>query len=167
MGRADDSTYQVKAGGAVLRPKIALICIFLIFVWFGIGCKQKNENRYIHARNTAYCADGLWQLSEPPKRVMLEIRYKVVTATAYTTGKESCGRWADGRTCYNRPAIPGRTMATDPRVLPHHRWYFIQGMGWRRAEDRGSAIRESRIDILMRNVREARRFGRKKVIVTW
>ena len=144
-----------------------VILAFLVFMMFGMGCNQKTQNRGILVSERGYSVDGLWQLSGPPERITLEIRYKIVTATAYTTGKESCGRWADGRTCYNTPAIPGRTIATDEKVLPHHQWYFIQGLGWRRAEDRGGAIKGNHIDVLVRTVREAQRFGRKKLVVVY
>ena len=101
------------------------------------------------------------------QRVRLTIRYHVVETTGYTTGPESCGRWADGRTCHNKPARPGVTLATDENYLPHGCWYHIQGLGFRRAEDRGSAIKGWKADILFRTLKQARHWGRKKVLVTW
>ena len=125
--------------------------LLLIFIALLFGCHD----------------NGAATTRRPRQRIMLTIHYHVVTATAYTTGRRCCGKWADGKTCHNIPAKVGRTIATDERFLPHHRWYFIQGIGWRRAEDRGGKIKGWHVDILVKNIKTARRFGVQRRVITW
>jgi 3D (Asp-Asp-Asp) domain-containing protein len=88
------------------------------------------------------------------------------TLTAYTAGPESTGKTpshpAYGITSSGTKAKEGRTIAVDPKVIPIGSVVYIEGIGIRTAEDTGSAIKGSRIDIFMNDVNEARKFGVKK-----
>jgi len=88
------------------------------------------------------------------------------TLTAYTAGKESTGKTPShpeyGITYSGSRAEEGRTIAVDPKVIPLGSTVFIEGIGLRKAEDTGSAIRGAKIDVFMNDVREARNFGVKK-----
>lgn len=88
------------------------------------------------------------------------------TLTAYTAGVESTGKSpshpAYGITSSGSKAEEGRTIAVDPSIIPIGTTVFIDGIGIRTAEDTGSAIRGSRIDVFIEDVREARQFGVKK-----
>jgi 3D (Asp-Asp-Asp) domain-containing protein len=56
----------------------------------------------------------------------------------------------------------GRTIAVDPNVIPLGWWVYIEGIGFRRAEDKGSAIKGKKIDIYYDSEAKAERFGKKK-----
>lgn len=88
------------------------------------------------------------------------------TLTAYTAGVESTGKKPShpdyGITYSGSKAEEGRTIAVDPSVIPMGSTVFIDGIGVRKAEDIGSAIRGTRIDLFMDNVKQARDFGVKK-----
>lgn len=88
------------------------------------------------------------------------------TLTAYTAGVESTGKKAShpeyGITYSGLKAKEGRTIAVDPNVIPLGSTVFIEGIGIRKAEDIGSAIRGSRIDVFMNDLGQAREFGVKK-----
>lgn len=88
------------------------------------------------------------------------------TLTAYTAGKESTGKSpshpAYGITRSGSKAEEGRTVAVDPSIIPLGSTVLIEGIGIRKAEDTGSAIRGARIDVYMNNLNEAVEFGVKK-----
>jgi 3D (Asp-Asp-Asp) domain-containing protein len=88
------------------------------------------------------------------------------TLTAYTAGFESTGKKAShpmyGITFSGLKAKEGRTIAVDPAVIPLGSTVFIDGIGIRKAEDIGSAIRGSRIDVFMNDLSQAQEFGVKK-----
>ncbi|MDF2926664.1 MAG: hypothetical protein K0R57_5578 [Paenibacillaceae bacterium] len=87
------------------------------------------------------------------------------TLTAYTAGVESTGKTPShpqyGITYSGVRAEEGRTVAVDPKVIPLGSIVYIEGVGIRKAEDTGSAIKGSKIDVYMEDVSEARTFGRK------
>ena len=88
------------------------------------------------------------------------------TLTAYTAGKESTGKTPShpqyGITYSGVRAEEGRTVAVDPKVIPLGSIVYIEGVGIRKAEDTGSAIKGSKIDVFMEDVGEARTFGVKR-----
>jgi len=91
---------------------------------------------------------------------------KNVTLTAYSAGYESTGKTEDhplyGITASGTKVQEGRTIAVDPDVIPLGWWVYIEGIGFRRAEDKGSAIKGKKIDIYYDSETKAERFGKKK-----
>jgi uncharacterized protein YabE (DUF348 family)/3D (Asp-Asp-Asp) domain-containing protein len=91
---------------------------------------------------------------------------KNVTLTAYSAGFESTGKTEDhpqyGITASGTRVKEGRTIAVDPNVIPLGWWVYIEGIGFRRAEDKGSAIKGKKIDIYYDSEAKAERFGKKK-----
>lgn len=88
------------------------------------------------------------------------------TLTAYTAGPESTGKQkshpAYGITASGEPAIDGLTIAVDPDVIPIGSRVYIEGVGYRIAQDVGSAIQGKRIDIFINDLSKAKQFGVKK-----
>jgi 3D (Asp-Asp-Asp) domain-containing protein len=93
-------------------------------------------------------------------------RVMTSTLTAYTAGVESTGKTPShpqyGITFSGKQASEGRTIAVDPKVIPLGSTVYIEGIGVRKAEDTGSAIKGTRIDVFINDVRLARQFGVKK-----
>lgn len=87
-----------------------------------------------------------------------------VTLTAYTPagGGKSPKSPGYGRTATGQKATEGRTIAVDPGVIPLGWWVYIEGIGYRRAEDTGGAVRGSKIDVFFNSYAEAISFGRKR-----
>lgn len=92
---------------------------------------------------------------------------EVTAYDAWSSQSINVKKWQDGKTALNRPAIPGRTIAVDPRIIPFDSLVFIPKFGWRVAEDVGGAIKGYKIDILMDTKGAAMRFGRKKMHILW
>lgn len=91
---------------------------------------------------------------------------KNVTLTAYTAGVASTGKDEShpgyGITASGAKVKEGRTIAVDPDVIPIGWWVYIEGIGFRRAEDTGSAINGNKIDVYFDSTSYANKFGRKK-----
>lgn len=88
-------------------------------------------------------------------------------ATAYTL---ECGN-GDGYTATMTIPQPEHTIAVDPSVIPLGSRVWIEGLGWRTAEDTGGAIKGNIVDIYKGAGPEARelamRFGRQQAKVVY
>ncbi|MDR0270124.1 ubiquitin-like domain-containing protein [Paenibacillus sp.] len=80
-----------------------------------------------------------------------------VSTTAYSANEPGIGT----RTATGTRVTEGRTIAVDPNVIPLGWWVYIEGVGFRRAEDTGGAIKGNKIDIYYDSVKRANSFGRK------
>jgi len=91
-----------------------------------------------------------------------EVKYakvlKNVTLTAYSSEEDGIGT----RTASGTTVTEGRTIAVDKDVIPIGWWVYIEGVGFRRAEDTGGAIKGNKIDVYIQSLKTANKFGRKK-----
>ncbi|MFD0674859.1 ubiquitin-like domain-containing protein [Cohnella sp. GCM10027633] len=100
------------------------------------------------------------------KSVKVKRMLSNVTLTAYSAGFESTGkRKGDegyGVTSSGATVQEGRTIAVDPKVIPIGWWVYIEGIGFRRAEDTGGAVKGKKIDVYYDSDKLADRFGTKR-----
>lgn len=89
-----------------------------------------------------------------------------VTLTAYSAGVASTGKTPGdhgyGVTASGTTVTEGRTIAVDKNVIPLGWWVYIEGIGYRRAEDTGSAINGNKIDVYFDSTAYANKFGVKR-----
>lgn len=113
-------------------------------------------------RHTVWAAS----LPAPSRSGGEKAKVYTMTLTAYTAGPESTGKRpghpAYGITASGERAVEGVTIAVDPQVIPLGSLVYIEGLGYRVAQDTGSAIKGNRIDVFMDDVGEALAFGVKK-----
>lgn len=87
-----------------------------------------------------------------------------VVATAYWTmdpvDASGTGLAADGK-----PAVPYKTIAVDPNVIPMQSEVYVPDIGWCIAHDTGGAIKGNKIDIAMDSEEAAYQWGRRIVRV--
>jgi 3D (Asp-Asp-Asp) domain-containing protein len=94
----------------------------------------------------------------------------VAKVTAYEPSVVSCGAWADGRTATMRNAWKIDGCAVDPNAIPYGSMIWIPGIGWRLADDTGSAMKKSwkkgiyHVDVRMSTVWQARRWGSQSMV---
>ena len=81
-------------------------------------------------------------------------------ATYYT--KDEPGMDGRGITKTGTTVKAGRTIAVDPDIIPLGTRVYIEGIGYRVAEDTGGAIKGNRIDIYVDSVEEFPEAGRIK-----
>ena len=85
-----------------------------------------------------------------------------VTATAYTPFEPGMTS-GTGLAYDGRPAVPYKTAAVDPKVIPLGSRVFVPDVGWLLAHDTGSAIKGNRIDVCLETDSEMINFGRKSM----
>jgi uncharacterized protein YabE (DUF348 family) len=89
-----------------------------------------------------------------------------VKLTAYTAGLESTGKSKNhpryGYTATGTKVSEGRTISVDPDVIPLGWWVYIDGIGFRRAEDTGGAVNGNKIDVYFESLSHALKFGVKR-----
>lgn len=94
-------------------------------------------------------------------RAGVDFEYKKVinnvSMTAYSAEESGIGT----RTASGTRVTEGRTIAVDPNVIPIGWWVYIEGVGFRRAEDTGGAIKGHKIDVYYDSLKAALNFGRK------
>lgn len=83
---------------------------------------------------------------------------KDVTLTAYSSEEDGIGT----RTASGTRVTEGRTIAVDKDVVPLGWWVYIEGVGFRKAEDTGGAIEGNKMDVYYDSLKAAKNFGRKK-----
>lgn len=83
---------------------------------------------------------------------------KNVTLTAYSAEEDGIGT----RTASGTRVAEGRTIAVDKDVVPLGWWVYIEGVGFRKAEDTGGAIKGHKMDVYYDSLKSAKNFGRKK-----
>jgi uncharacterized protein YabE (DUF348 family)/3D (Asp-Asp-Asp) domain-containing protein len=116
-------------------------------------------------------ADASGQVSKngvtfPVKQIMKNISLTAYTAGVASTGKRS-GDAEYGVTFTGTHVTEGRTIAVDPNVIPLGWWVYIEGIGFRLAEDTGSAIKGQKIDVYYESESYANRFGVKRGVTVY
>ncbi len=87
-----------------------------------------------------------------------------VQATAYWT-HDPVDASGTGIAYDGTPAVPYKTIAVDPKVIPLQSQVYIPGIGQVRANDTGSAIKGKIIDIAMDSRKAAWNWGRRTIEV--
>lgn len=78
--------------------------------------------------------------------------------THYCACSKCCGSYGNA-TAWAGKIVPGTTIAVDPKVIPKLSNVYIDGYGYRRAEDCGGAIKGNKIDVAVASHSEALKLG--------
>ncbi len=132
--------------------------------------KQSQSATLNHVEAIATIAPVLKTVESMPK--MLVSKTMICKLTAYGPGFESTGKRPGDPgymvTASGKLATPKRTIAVDPKLIPLGSLVYIDGIGYRVAEDIGGAVKGEHIDVYFPSDNEAVQFGVRrnvKVIV--
>nr|WP_205517007.1 3D domain-containing protein [Paenibacillus sp. SYP-B3998] len=95
------------------------------------------------------------------KQILKNVKLTAYSADAESTGKSE-GNPGFGKTFTGTTVTEGRTIAVDPKVIPLGWWVYIEGVGFRRAEDTGGAVKGQTIDVYFEDQGYANKFGTKQ-----
>lgn len=95
-----------------------------------------------------------------PKEVGEPVIITAYSCEGYMSRVERLRNCPFGLTKLGTIPDPYRTIACDPARLGE--WILIEGIGYRRCEDTGRAIKGNRIDLYVANIELAKEWGRKK-----
>jgi 3D (Asp-Asp-Asp) domain-containing protein len=142
---------------AVVQPAVQQVV--------SVGAKKKAVAVTLAMRNDAISTKGR-TLKLNGRSINVKHMLANVTLTAYSAGPSSTGKSKGdagyGVTASGAKVQEGRTIAVDRDVIPLGWWVYIEGIGFRRAEDTGSAINGKKIDVYYDSHSKASKFGRKK-----
>ena len=112
---------------------------------------EKEENEFLKSENETMreellsATNTIMELKSEEYELVYLGDYNI---THYCVEKRAhiCGTGA-GITATGTQVTAGRTIAVDPRVIPYGSEVYIEGYGWRVAEDCGGAVKNKHIDV--------------------
>jgi 3D (Asp-Asp-Asp) domain-containing protein len=133
--------------------------------------KQQLQNNQAQINGLNVQLDQLKQEDDQLKKELQrrkEMNKQYFVVTFYTNGYESTqkklGDKGYGVTASGTKATEGRTIAA-PKSIPFGTKVYIQGIGTRIVEDRGSAVNGNHIDVFVESVSEAKQLGKQTLLV--
>ncbi|MBW5449058.1 DUF348 domain-containing protein [Cohnella sp. CFH 77786] len=143
-------------GKAIVQPAVQQVV--------AVGAKKAAPKPLVAKKQSVSAQGGTLKLNG--RAIAVKHMLKNVTLTAYSAGPASTGKSKGdegyGITASGTKVQEGRTIAVDPDVIPMGWWVYIEGIGFRRAEDTGSAVNGKKIDIYYDSESRADRFGLKR-----
>ncbi|ANE46003.1 hypothetical protein SY83_06570 [Paenibacillus swuensis] len=150
-GKLVSTVLTSKTIGANVVPKV-----------IAVGTKKPAPVVALAAKTTSSSMNTITRKGATfkPKKVLNNVTLTAYAAGVASTGK-SKGHPQYGITASGARVKEGRTIAVDPKVIPIGYWVYIEGIGYRRAEDKGGAVKGKKIDVYFDSESYANRFGRK------
>lgn len=96
---------------------------------------------------------------EPPIQEVEEVKEEESKLKYLGTFKITHYSLNQNNTAWAGKVNPGVTIAVDKNVIPPLSWVYIDGYGYRRAEDCGGAIKGNKIDVAVSTYQEAIKLG--------
>ena len=158
-----------------------LVCVVILFImWTSYNVKYDVLNNKLEAANTSLQEEknkvaelnaeiaNIQSKLDAANTTITDLKnseYKLVymgefKLTHYCTENypHICGSGA-GVTATGTKVTVGRTVAVNPKTIPYGSRVYIEGYGWRIAEDTGSAVKSNQIDIAVEAHNQAMSMG--------
>ena len=124
--------------------------------------RKRAERANVALAALAKTHEGILEATEKAPLVGTKSWGRRFTITKYTPRSEAYGKFNNGITSTLWKADPKlRIVAVDPKVIPYGSWVWVEGQGWYRAQDCGSAIKGFRLDLLTATEHDAFQFGKQ------
>lgn len=137
----------------LLAATVAII--FALMNIFYTGQLQKAKREALDAREMA-------RQSETYQVQLMNITMYAPLSAGAIGGHDYSG---DPSLSYNgEKVVPGKTAAAGPNI-PMGTEIYVEGLGWRRVNDRGGAIGPNDIDLAVATKEEAVKFGQQQRLV--
>ena len=158
------------------KRELLLVLVVLVFTAAVLHLANNEHKRVVadHQEQVAALQAEIEELTMSVENLMaavepMDFEIYTWTATAYAPLDPEavagvCYSGDPNITASGREIRPGITVAAGPSI-PFGTWIWIEGFGWRCVEDRGSAIKDGRVDIAMISRQNALDFGRQEVLV--
>ncbi|MBF0538696.1 MAG: 3D domain-containing protein [Nitrospirae bacterium] len=148
-----------------MKPKKSCFVLFSILIIASTVATGMYYSKVISMlkKNNAILIGKLMDMQE---MFLSELQRGEFEITAYESSRKSCGKWAKyNKTRSGTTPHKFRTVAVDPLVIPIGSLVYIEGIGWRVAEDSGSLVKGNTIDLFVDSYNEAKQFGRQRLTV--
>lgn len=148
----------------VIVLMIALVCVYSYYRdEQGVNSKLTEDNANLLSDNSLLSMENIGLHADIARRdaVIHELeKLKGVVVSEITYYAPTGNRTKTG-------TVPeaGRTVAVDPNTIPLGSDVYIDGLGWRTAEDTGGAIDDTDVDVFVDSEEEATRGGRHHAYV--
>lgn len=170
------SLYKKQRARAQLMTRVSLgLAIALLLAIALIVCQSYQKSELEELNNgllESIAADTRAKAEEPveqtsvPSPTLIDTTYiGKYTVTYYCPCKQCCGKYGANRPIVNNKQVvttstgayaqEGITVAVDPNKIPYGSLLYIEGVGYRIAQDCGGAIKGNRIDVYMDSHEEA------------
>jgi 3D (Asp-Asp-Asp) domain-containing protein len=149
---------------------LGIICLCLIFwtlvifaiVFFANSCnesKAEEETKKEQAEEREELLDSKTNVNLIPEKIKNK-KVETFLITAYCPCYE-CSEGYGDMTATGKRAVEGRTIAVDPYVVSYGTELYIEGVGYRTAEDCGGLVKGKHIDIYFDSHSKVDAFGKK------
>jgi 3D (Asp-Asp-Asp) domain-containing protein len=142
----------------ILNIASVTIACFFIFIFVGL-CKAERSNHEDTISQLDSAKQVISDLKTPEYKFVFLGDFKL-THYCSELYPHICGE-GHGITYTGTKATPGRTIAVDPKKIPYGTQVYIEGYGWRIAEDKGAWVNDNHIDILVDTHDRALELGTK------
>ena len=138
----------------LLALVIAVLCFNLI--------EARTDHTLLQRRYEEYVTQTDSIIEELHNKISVSDKEYIdeFTITYYDACLECCGK-TDGITKSGAKVCEGVTVAVDPSVIPLGEYIYIDGIGYRVAQDIGGAIKGNHIDVYVHSHKQAQELGTK------
>lgn len=141
---------------------LVTLAIIISILWcgmlFGVEDKEESSEQIIDTE-IQKSIEYLVHLDKAQELTRVE-RSEVYLLTAYCPCIE-CSEGYGDMTATGKRAVEGRTIAVDPKIIPYGTELYIDGVGYRVAEDCGGYVNGKHIDIYFDCHSKVDAFGKK------